>query len=511
VSAERVRAAELIAALSLATDLGHGADYEHGLRATLCGVRLAGRLGLDGGMVRDTYYACLLQYIGCTAESYTAAAVFGDDFETLADHVESVAYGSPQEMVGGLIRAIAPGRPPLPKAMALARTLPKAERHRRRHFPVTCEVGTMLCERLGLPGSVPPLLGHVFERWDGKGVVLHERGDAIPLPIRIAQVADDADTQRRLGGVEHAARVIGRRAGGAFDPAVAECLVDCAEEVLACDDSASAWDEALDVEPRPHLTLDGAQIDDALAAFGHFADLPSPYLAGHSARVAQLAGMAAAGAGLDAVSSRRAGFVHDVGRVAVPVRIWQKPGALTPDDWERVRLHPYHAERVLCRSPFLEELVPVAIAHHERLDGSGYHRGLTASGLSPVARILATADAYCAMTQPRPHRPALAPEQAVGALAGDVSGGRLDPDAVSAVAAAAGEHAPPMPRPAGLTEREIEVLRLLARGLQTKQVAARLGIAPKTADRHVQNVYAKIGVSSRAAAALFAMEHGLVP
>ena len=137
---------------------------------------------------------------------------------------------------------------------------------------------------------------------------------------------------------------------------------------------------------------------------------------------------------------------------------------------------------------------------------------MSASGLSPAARLLAVADAYCAMTQSRPHRAALAPDRAVSLLAEEASGGRLDPEAVTAVAEAAGEHAPPMPRPAGLTEREVEVVRnLLARELQTKQVAARLGISPKTADRHVQNVYAKIGVSTRAGATLFAMEHGLVP
>jgi HD-GYP domain-containing protein (c-di-GMP phosphodiesterase class II) len=420
-----------------------------------------------------------------------------------------------QRRLGGVQHAIAVVEQRSGRAFdpAVARTLPKAAVHKREAFPAVCEVGTMLCERLGLPVDVPPLLEHVFERWDGKGAVLHERGDEIPMPIRIAQVADDADAQRRLGGVQHAIAVVEQRSCRAFDPAVARCLVDCAEQVLA-DDGGSAWEHALAVEPRPHLTLEGPAIDRALAAMGDFADLPSPYLAGHSSRVAELAGEAARRAGLQAhvqVSTRRAAFVHDVGRVAVPVRIWQRPGALTPDDWERVRLHPYHAERVLCRSPFLAELVPVAIAHHERLDGSGYHRGVAAAGLTPAARVLAVADAYCAMTQPRPHRHAMEPDRAAATLAAEASAGRLDLDAVRAVVEAAGRRAPRMTRPAGLTERETEVVRLLARGLQTKQVADRLGISAKTADRHVQNAYGKIGVSTRAGATLFAMQHGLVP
>jgi HD-GYP domain-containing protein (c-di-GMP phosphodiesterase class II) len=437
------------------------------------------------------------------------AATFGDDFEHLWDHLEPVAYGSPRESLGGIARAIAPGRPPLTKAIALARTLPKAGRRQPQVFRAMCEVGTMLGQRLSVPDSVPPLLGHIFERWDGKGKVLHERGEEIPLPIRIAVVADDADIQRRLGGVEHAAAVIGERAGAAFDPAIAGCLVEHASDVLAFDDGMSVWDDALACEPRPHLTLDGGAIDGALSAIGDFADMASPFLAGHSSNVAALAAEAV-GAG-DRSGMRRAAYVHDVGRIAVPTRIWEKPAALTPDDWERVRLHPYHAERVLCRSPFLAELVPVAIAHHERMDGCGYHRGVAAAGLPPAARVLAAADAYCAMTQPRPHRPAMEPARAAATLAEEASGGRLDPDAVAAVVEAAGQQAPRMTRPAGLTEREVEVVRLLARGLQTKQVAGVLGISPKTADRHVQNAYAKLGVSTRAGATLFVMQHGLLP
>jgi HD-GYP domain-containing protein (c-di-GMP phosphodiesterase class II) len=207
---------------------------------------------------------------------------------------------------------------------------------------------------------------------------------------------------------------------------------------------------------------------------------------------------------------RRAGLLHDLGRVAVHPRIWQKPGPLTADEWEQVRLHPYHTERVLSRSPFLCGLAPAASAHHERLDGSGYHRGAVGAELALPARLLAAADAYHAMTQPRPHRPALAPEQAGAELGADASAGRLDAEAVSAVLEAAGQQVPRLERPAGLTEREAQVVGMLARGLQTKQVAHALGISAKTADHHVQSAYRKIGVSTRAGATLFAMEHGLI-
>jgi HD-GYP domain-containing protein (c-di-GMP phosphodiesterase class II) len=189
--------------------------------------------------------------------------------------------------------------------------------------------------------------------------------------------------------------------------------------------------------------------------------------------------------------------------------IWQKPGPLTPDEWEQVRLHPYHTERVLSRSPFLSALAPVAGAHHERLDGSGYHRGSVGAELALPARLLAAADVYHAMTEPRPHRDPVPPERAAEELGREASAGRLDVDAVAAVVEAAGQRVPRVERPAGLTEREVEVVAMLARGRQTKQVARALGISVKTADRHVQNAYRKIGVSTRAGATLFAMEHGL--
>ncbi len=293
---------------------------------------------------------------------------------------------------------------------------------------------------------------------------------------------------------------------------IARRLADDAEDLLAFDEEASAWDAALTLEPRPHLCLVGNQIEHALAAIGEFTDLLSPSLVGHSSGVADLAAAAAVQCRLgdaEVTAVRRAGYVHDVGRVAIPAHIWQKPTALTPDERERVRLHAYYTERVLARSPFLARLAPTAVCHHERLDGSGYHRALTGAALPLPARILAAADAYQAMTQPRPYRPALTVGQAAAALGEQARRGRLAPDAVSAVLGAAGQPAPRLSRPAGLTQREVEVVAMLARGLQTKQIAHALGISVKTADRHVQNAYAKMGVSTRAAAALFAMQHGL--
>jgi HD-GYP domain-containing protein (c-di-GMP phosphodiesterase class II) len=266
--------------------------------------------------------------------------------------------------------------------------------------------------------------------------------------------------------------------------------------------------------PLLQTRLTGPQLDAALEALADFTDLRSLHRAGHSRAVAELAGRAAAVAGLPAPDTdavRRAGLVHDVGLHGVPATILDKPGPLTSTESERMRLNAYYTERVLARPPALARIGAIAALTHERLDGSGYHRGLAGSSIPPTARILAAADAFRAMTEPRSHRPALSVKQATAALRDDVRGGRLADDAVDAVLAAAGA-ARPRKRTglAGLTPREVEVLVLIARGASTRQVARRLGIAPKTAGTHVERIYVKTGATTRSTATLFAVQHGLL-
>jgi HD-GYP domain-containing protein (c-di-GMP phosphodiesterase class II) len=511
LGAERVRAAEVIGALCLATDLGMGFPFEHGLHTTLIATRLADRLGVDPATGSQTYYLSLLSHSGCTTDAHVTAEIFGGPLTT---HLNPVMYGSGREVFAGIIRALPdPGSPALVRTLQAARRLPRVVRLQRSHFAAMCEVARMLASRVGLPASVQGYLAHLMGRWDGKGPTAGAKGDEIPLPMRIVHIAVDAAFQRVLVGEENAAAVVQEHAGHGLDPEVATCLADDAAEILAFDREASAWEETLACEPPPHLMLDGEAIDRALAALGDFADLMSPYLTGHSAGVAELVTAAAGRCRIDpagVVALRRSAFLHDLGRVAVGAGTWQKPGPLTADEWEQVRLHPYQTERVLSRSPFLSALAPIAGAHHERLDGTGYHRGCSGAELALPARLLAVADAYHAMTETRPHRGVLSPERAAETLGQAASAGQLDADAVAAVVEAAGERAPKIERPAGLTEREAEVVGMLARGLQTKQVARALGISTKTADRHIQNAYRKIGVSTRAAVTLFAMEHALI-
>jgi HD-GYP domain-containing protein (c-di-GMP phosphodiesterase class II) len=208
----------------------------------------------------------------------------------------------------------------------------------------------------------------------------------------------------------------------------------------------------------------------------------------------------------------QAALVHDLGRVSVPNSVWDKPGPLSSAEWEEVRLHPYRLERFLTRSPWLSEFGALGATHHERMDGSGYHRGLSAGALTVLGRVLAAADVYQALTEHRPHRAALSGGSAGLTLREEVRGGRLDGEAVDAVLAAAGHRVRRLRRewPAGLTSREVEVLRLVARGLSNKQIAARLVLSDRTVGHHVAHIYDKIGASTRAGATLYALQSDLL-
>ena len=509
---DQVRRVEVVATLSLATDLATGVPLEHGLHSAVIARRLAGCLRTDDKTAAEAFYISLLFSIGCTGTALTAARVFGAD-NALTTYAGPFRFDSPRRRAAGMARALAPpGEPALVRAARLARGVPRLVRAFPDVAATDCDVAKMLFGRLALPADLAPVFVHVDDRWDGKGLPRRPRGEAIPLSMRIAHVAWDTAFQYMLGGHDFAVRMVRSRAGGAFDPNVAESLSSRSQEILARDPQGSAWPEILDVEPTPQRLLDDGAIENALSAMGDFADLASPFLLGHSAGVARLAGLAAKLAGLDesdARALRRAALVHDLGRVTVPARVWEVRGRLSPDDWERVRLHAYHTERILSRSAFLSSLAPTAALHHERLDGSGYHRGCHAPAISFQARVLAAADRYHTLTEPRAHRDACSPEQAAQRLVAQASNGRLDPDAVGAVLKAAGQPVPRIERPNGLTAREREVVTLLARGLQTKQIARALGVATKTADTHIQHAYRKIGVSTRAGAALFAVQHGL--
>lgn len=277
------------------------------------------------------------------------------------------------------------------------------------------------------------------------------------------------------------------------------------------------WDAYLDAEPGAPQLIEGARLDAVALGFARYTDLKVPCFLGHSPAVAELAVAAGESEGLPAealADLRRAGWLHDLGLASVPNGILEKPGPLTPAEWDRLRLHAYYTDRILSRVPMLSAATQAARAHHERCDASGYPRGVAPNADERAARILAAADMYRALTEARPHRAALTATRAAELLAVEAKEKRLCSRAVDGVIAAAGLKPAPRssekPRPDGLTAREIEVLVQVARGLTSKEVATQLAISTRTAQHHLEHIYEKIGVTTRAAAALYAVRHELL-
>ena len=502
-----------MAALSLGVDLGFGQPMEHVLRQCLIALRIAERLGLDAEQRSTVYYTALLVDVGCHTDAHEQAKWFGDDIALKSGKYNNDLGGVRGALSG--MRMIGAGRPPIERFRVALEFARSGHREVGSMIEGHAALARSLATQLELPLDVRDALGSAYEQWDGKGWPGMLSGDAVPLASRIAHFAEFVEVANRAGGVEAARRLALRRAGKQFDPALAQMVAEHADELLAGLEETQTWEAVISSEPALALTLVGERFDGALLAIADFVDLKSPYTLGHARAVSELAGAAAAELGMpeaDVTALKRAGLVHDFGRLGVSNAIWDKRGPLAPGEWERVRLTPYLTERILHSSPTLAPLGTIALAHRERLDGSGYPRGLAAAQISRPARVLACADAYQAMREPRPHRPALAAGDAERELRADVRAGRLDAEAVDAVLAAAGHRVRRRREgPAGLTTREVEVLRLLAQGLSNKEIAERLVISPKTAGNHIEHIYAKIDASSRATASLFALRHGLLP
>lgn len=498
----------LLGGLSVVTDLGTGSRLEESLKRCLVATRLARAAGCADAEVSDVIYSALLEHLGCTAFAHEGAAVWGDDIASvrLALRADFTRPGDVwRTWVAGVAESTGRSR-----ARVLATTLTVGRKVDAVAPVATCEVARDAARRLSLPETVQDSLFHVVAMWNGKGYP-PAAGDAIPLSTRIVHVASTAVLFAMPGGPEAGVAEVRRRSGTHLDPALADVLLGNADELLGGLPDIDAYAAVLAEEPDPVRYVDERGVESVARTFGDLVDLKTPWFQGHSAGVADLAAAAVCEMGLssDEDVTRVAGHLHDLGRVGVSNRIWEKPERLSGSEEDQVRLHAYHSERILTRVPALAEAGRIAGRHHERCDGSGYHRGVSGSALTMPARVLAAADSFRGLAEDRPHRPGLPVEQVAAHLRDEVRAGRLDGDAVAAVLRASGQRSRPS-RPADLTERQVEVLRLLAQGLSNREIARRLVISSRTAEHHVQDVYLKIGASTRAAAALFAMEHGLL-
>ena len=504
--------AELVSTLSIASDLGMGRPVERVLRQTIIAMRLAEAAGVDPQVRAAAYYASLLTWVGCAADTSELTVLFGEEEGLYGDtHDDDL---TPLAMGVFVARHLGRGGPALRRVGMVGRFLATAGRSVQKVMEAHCLAAGEFANRLGLGEEVRSGLLQAFERWDGKGVPGKVGSGQIAPAIRLVHLADNIEAFHHAGGVPAAIAVARERRGTQFDPDLVDCFCEHAGEILAGAGEVSAWDEVIALDPSLGAPMDVDVLDEALATFGDFADLKDPTKTGHSRSVGALAGGAASFLGLppaEVANTRRAGWLHDVGVIGVSSTVWTAPGPWSFAQQERARTHPYLTERMLARAPALQRIGQCAALHHERLDGSGYPRGLKAEAIPISARVLAAADVYDALRQPRPYRPAFDAPATERMLRDEVANGRLDGDAVNAVLVAAGHRVRRRPGlPGGLTPREFDVVLQLARGRSNPEIAEALGMSRRTVTSHLEHVYSKLGVSGRTEAALFAMRHGLI-
>ncbi len=511
-----VRLAELLATVSLASDLAHDVPPESALRDALFSVRLAQLAGWSRDELSDTYYLALLYHVGCTGAVAIQSRMGAGDDIGVRRWLSEADFANRPELMRIVITRMASQWGPRQWTFGAAGMM-GASGSAPEAFANVAEVAVRLSARLGASPRVTDALRHTYARWDGKVFPGLPQGDDQSPIARLVHLVHVALTYDLIGGTSAADATVRDRSGGEFDPEFARLWLQNSHDLMVDSGRESVWDEALAIEPEPHVWVQLAHLDEVCRALADFVDLKSPYTRGHSSAVASLVEAAAAGLGLppaEVTTLRRGAHVHDLGNVSIPDLVWNKRGRLNPSEQSRVHLHTYHTQRILTVSPALRSAGEVAGQHHERIDGSGYHRGLPASALGIGARLLGAAEVYQSLIEERAWRPAFDPARAAAQLQGEAAEGRLDRRAVDAVLGAAG-HRPTSRRadrgwPAGLTDREVDVLRLLARGNSNKQIAAALHISEATVHTHLINVYGKVGVKTRSGATLFALEHDLV-
>ncbi|HEY8725252.1 MAG TPA: HD domain-containing phosphohydrolase [Gaiellaceae bacterium] len=513
-----LRLAELVATLALAQDNAFGQPLESQLRSCLLASWLCEEAEFDDEVRTDAYWVSLLRYIGCTGHAHEVATLFGDEIAIRAQTLVHDA-GNPAEVMRDVFEYATAWRPEDEREAVVKMLQETAHEWAVNNFASGCEVADMLVVRLDFGPSIREALACTFERWNGKGFPRHVSGDAIPLPMRIVHLSHDMEAIGRLFSPERAVAAARDRRDETYDPVLADLFLEHGAAWFERLHETEPWDAVLALEPEPRRMVEGEALDHALEVAADFIDLKSSYWGGHSRRCAQLAADAARVLGFsgeDTTALRRAALVHDFGTSAVPNSIWDKPGPLTRTEFDRVELHPMLTEQMLRRSPAFATLTPAASAHHEKCNGSGYHRRLRSDTGDRGACVLAATEIYVGMTTERADRPRFSDDEAAAELRRLESDGVLEPSATRAVLVAAGHGEPearvrkrPQNR-GGLSRREVDVLQLAARGLTTRQIADRLVISPKTADHHIQHIYTKIGVSTRAAAALWAMQNDYV-
>jgi HD-GYP domain-containing protein (c-di-GMP phosphodiesterase class II) len=504
------RLAEILGRLSLAFDIAN--DYPHGkaVRSTVLAVELGKRAGASNDELRDAYWVTLLGYIGATGFAHEQGLLGAGDDRAVRNAMSMFSVEDPLRSALGVIGRIAPDASLAGRLQTFAGIFTDRT-HLDRFHGALCETSTRLTEIVGAGPRIMAALDQLCERWDGHGGPGQVEGEAMVMPMRLHQIAHIVEIAHHRDGREAALAVLRRRTGRHFDPRLVSVFVAEPGPLFESIEDPRVFERFLRLEAEPIEWADERRVDDVARALAIFTDLKSPFFLTHSTGVAALAEQAAGQLGLGAQETRTlrlAALLHDIGRVSVPNSILTYPGRLDWGAWERVRLHSYYTGRILGPIEALADVADIAAAAHERVDASGYPRSRGGASLPIAARVLAAADMAFAMSEDRPHRPALGPDIIARELVAEVAAGRLDGKAVDAVLESLGMADRAAPAAShGLSDRELEVSRLLARGKSNKEIGAQLHISPRTVQVHVSRIFDKLGVRSRAGAAIWLIEH----
>lgn len=422
-----LRMSDLISALSLALDLTEGQPMGHAVKSCVLAMRLADILKLSVEDRSDLYYACLLKDAGCSSNAARMYEILGGDERQAKKEAKTTDWSRVTfEGLDYLMRNVMPGKSKLERILAITKIALNRKQQSEELFQVRCERGGQIARKIGFSERITQAIYNLDEHWDGKGFPTGIKGEKIPLLSRIMNLCQTLEVFVAVGGPQDAFQVIEDRRGAWFDPQIVDASREMEKDASLWEliESATVREKVIDMEPfGMFLLADDAKLDNVCEAFADVIDIKSPYTHAHSRSVTGYAVAIGNRLGLreeDVVIIRRAALLHDIGKLSVPNSILDKPGKLTAEEWEAMRLHPYYTQRILERISGFGHLAFIASTHHEKLDGSGYYRNLRGGQLPISSRAITVADIYDALTAKRPYRDALPVEKALGIIARDV-------------------------------------------------------------------------------------------
>jgi HD-GYP domain-containing protein (c-di-GMP phosphodiesterase class II) len=429
---------EVISALSYALDITEGQPAGHAARSCILGMRIARELGLPVADQSALFYALLLKDLGCSSNASKVCCLFGTDDRTTKRDLKTTDWTKMSDSMRYVARNVAQDGSILQKASRFVAVAARGQKAAQQLVQIRCDRGASIARSLQLPESTAQAIHSLDEHWDGSGYPDGLRGEAIPLFGRILNLAQTAEVFWHKGGVESACEVARTRSGTWFDPQLVAVLLSLeSDAALASDmghDDPASLAAALEPADRV-LVADEDSLDRIAEGFSQVIDAKSPWTFCHSSGVAEVATGIGAILGMDArrlVRLRRAALLHDIGKLGVSNLILDKPGKLDANELAAMRRHPDFTLKILSRVQAFREFSEAAAAHHERLDGRGYHRGLSGNLLSLEVRILAVSDMYEALAARRPYRQDLSREEVMTILNREAGVG-LCPAVVSAL------------------------------------------------------------------------------